>query len=410
MRSGTNLPRVRDYNQGVILEAIRAEEGISRVELALKTGLTKQTVSVIVKRLLDQKLIQEDGVRVSSGGKRATKLRVESRAYYAIGVLFEGDYFNLVAMALDGQIIAESQHTTSAEPEPRQVIRQVANSIKELIRSSELDVSKILGVGVGCLGPLDYRKGIVYSPPILKGWDEVPFKQLLEAEIGYPVTVDNEATAAAIGERWSGGAQGVNNFAFISMNTGIGAGLYIENQIYRGSTTYAGEFGHITLDPYGPACFCGNRGCVEACCAPVAVVKAVHARLSQNEASSLLACFKEAPAKVNFEAISKAALSGDSLADEEIKRAAWLLGCGLVSLVNLLDVELVVLGGKNFRQVGPLYREIIQQVLDERVIARARREIRVELSAVGENAGAVGAASLILDALFAPRLASLHSA
>lgn len=410
MQSGTNLPRVRDYNQSVILEAIRAGEGISRAELATSTGLTKQTVSVIVKRLLEQKLIQEDGVRVSSGGKRAIILRVEAMARYAIGIQFEGDYIHLVAMGLDGRIVAEAQHTIVPDLEPQHVIRQMANSIKELIFTAQLDVRKILGVGVGCLGPLDHHKGIIYSPPILRGWDEIPLKQLLETEIGYPVTVDNEATAAAIGERWSGGAQGVSNFAFVSMNSGIGGGLYIENQIYRGSTTYAGEFGHSTLDPFGPACFCGNRGCVEVCCAPPAVVKAVHSRLAEGEASSLQACFKESSEQVDFEAISLAALKGDALATAEIERSAWLLGCGVVNLVNLLDVELVVLGGRGFRHIGPLYRRIIQQVVDERLMARRRREIQVELSAAGESASAVGAASLILHEVFAPRLLSLSPA
>lgn len=257
MRSGTNLPRVKDYNQGVILEAIRSDEGISRTELATKTGLTKQTVSVIVKRLLDQQLVREDGIRASSGGKRATNLRLERTARYTIGVQLDVDYTNLVVMALDGKVVAESYHNISTILTPYEVISKLAEWIKELVIESALNNDKIIGVGVCAPGPLNYFKGIIHNPPALKVWIDIPLKQLLEVQTGYHVIVDNDATAAAIGERWSGGAQGVNNFAFIYMGTGIGGGLFIENQVYRGSTTYAGEFGHMSLNPYGAPCFCG---------------------------------------------------------------------------------------------------------------------------------------------------------
>ncbi|NWJ44283.1 MAG: ROK family transcriptional regulator [Chloroflexi bacterium] len=408
MRSGTNLPRVKDYNQGVILEAIRSDEGISRTELATKTGLTKQTVSVIVKRLLDQQLVREDGIRASSGGKRATNLRLERTARYTIGVQLDVDYTNLVVMALDGKVVAESYHNISTILTPYEVISKLAEWIKELVIESALNNDKIIGVGVCAPGPLNYFKGIIHNPPALKVWIDIPLKQLLEVQTGYHVIVDNDATAAAIGERWSGGAQGVNNFAFIYMGTGIGGGLFIENQVYRGSTTYAGEFGHMSLNPYGAPCFCGNRGCIEVCCAPPAIVDVIHARLANGEPSILTELYNTDPVKVDFEEIGEAALSGDPLALQEIERVAWLLGNGVVNLVNLLDVSLVVLGGKGFRKLGTLYQRIIQEVLDQRVIARSRRDIRVELSAAGENAGAVGAASLILHEFFAPRLASLN--
>ncbi|HEX2911561.1 MAG TPA: ROK family transcriptional regulator [Chloroflexia bacterium] len=407
MQSGTNLPRVRDYNQGVILEAIRVEDGISRAEIAEKTGLTKQTVSVIVKRLLEEQLVREAGTMLSTGGKRAVKLKIEPDARYAIGVQIDIDETTFVMMALDGRVIVERQHLNGQGYAPEQLVKEITACIEQLVQDAGVASHKILGLGVGCPGPLNHFQGIVYDPPKLLGWHNVPLKKILEKRTGFPVVVDNDATAAAIGERWIGGAQGVPNFAFIYMGVGIGGGLFINNQIYRGSTTMAGEFGHITLDPNGPACFCGSRGCVEILCAPSVIDQAVQARLAQQEPSILQNTFQEDKDKVDYTLICQAALAGDNLALSEIDLAGWRIGCAAVSMVNLLDVELIVLGGKAFRGVGELYRHKIQQVLDEWLMARDRREIKVELSAAGEKAVAVGAASLVLHELFSPRLSSL---
>jgi predicted NBD/HSP70 family sugar kinase len=407
MQGGTNLPRVRDYNQGLILEAIRIGENVSRNEIAARTGLTKQTVSLIVKNLLDQNLVQEVGTLISTGGKRAIKLQINAQAHYAIGVQIDIDQLNFVVMALDGSIIAQLCQSTDQKPGSTGIIRQVSTAIKELIAKTALPLQKILGIGVGCPGPLDYQEGIVHEPPLLTGWHEVPLKQLLEEQTDYRVIVDNDATAAAIGERWVGGARDVANFGFIYVGVGVGSGLFIDNQIYRGSHTFAGEIGHMSLNPQGPACFCGNYGCLELYCAPAVLLKSVQKRLAENEPSSLQTIYSNNPAALDFQAISEAALSGDKLALEEVKQQACWLGYGIVNLVNLLDLELVILGGRGLPKIGETYRQLVQQVLNERLIARNRRQIKVELTVAGELAGAVGAASLILHDLYAPKLLGL---
>jgi predicted NBD/HSP70 family sugar kinase len=400
MRVGTNLPRIKHYNEGVVLEAIRVDEGMSRVEIADRTGLTAQTVSNIVRRLLDLDLVAEDGHTSSGSGRRRVRLRINPGARHAVGVQVDGLETSFVVVDLSGQVIERARHPTRAERGPVAIINQIAESVVSLIRKAHIDPETILGLGVASPGPLDHARGIVFDPPNLPGWHEVTLADELNAKTGYPVIVDNDATAAAIGERWSGGARGVRNFAFVYMGVGVGAGLFLEDHIYRGSSTNAGEFGHLILNPEGPQCFCGNRGCVEAYCGPRAVVKSVSDRIAQGEATSLGRDLEG----LDFQRVAREALHGDELSLREIKRSAFLLGCGVAGLVNMLDVELVVLGGNGFRSIGQIYRQVLIEVVHERVIGPERRAVRIELSTAGEDAGAVGAASLLLDATYAPRL------
>lgn len=407
LRSGTNLPRIADYNQGVVLEAVRVADGISRVEIAQNTGLTAQTISNIVKRLIDRGLVIEADRAVSNGGKRRVRLRANPDSAYAVGVQIDGDETSFVIANLTGQVVARHRQPTFHEQGPLATIEQIATSIKQIVEKAEIPDDKTVGVGVACPGPLDHTRSIVFQPPNLPGWQEVPLQELLERKTGYAVVVDNDATAAAIGERWFGGAKSTSNFAFIYAGVGIGAGLFLKDHVYRGASANAGEFGHMTLNPNGPECFCGNRGCIEVYCSPQGLTQSVKQRLKQGEPSSLRTAFDNVMENVDFQAVEYAVLSGDNVAIEELQKSATLLGYGVVNLVNMLDVELVVLGGKGFRCLGDIYKQEIEHVLQSRLIARQFRKIEVKLSEAGEDVGALGAASLVLHKTYSPHLAAL---
>jgi predicted NBD/HSP70 family sugar kinase len=401
MRRGTNLPWVRDFNQGVVLETIRLGRGVSRIEIARDTGLTAQTVSNIVRRLLGEGLVVE-----SPGGiRRRVPLHVNPAAHFAVGVQIDVDETSCVLLDLSGVVVRRARRATGHEQGPSKVVDRVARVVGALLSDAGVDRDKVLGIGVACPGPLDHRTGVVFHPPNLAGWGRVPLADALSDATGYPVILDNDGTAAAIGERWSGGARGVRNFAFIYIGVGIGGGLFLEDHVFRGATTNAGEFGHIILDPDGPPCSCGSRGCVEAYCAPRRVAAAVERRLRAGERSALTG-----NASLGFADVCRAARGGDALALDELQRAAWRLGCAAATLVNLLDVELIVLGGKGLRSAGEIFRREIQRAVAERTVASDLRPIRVELSHVAADAAAVGAASLVMHTAFAPRQAGVERA
>lgn len=407
MEGGTNLLQVGDYNKDVVLKTIRLRGEAGRAEIAEEIGLTVQTVSNIVKRLLNEELVVEAGSEKSKRGKNRVKFRVNPDAAYALGIHVDADQTLSIIADLECNVIRSSRHPTLQEEGPFGIVNQVAGSLDRLVEEARIPPEKILGLGVAFPGPLDYETGVVHQPPNLLGWHEVALKEALEEETGHKVVVDNDATAAAIGERWAGESREAHNFALIYSNVGIGAGLFINNQVYRGSTTLAGAFGHMILDAEGPQCFCGNRGCIEAHCAPRSVVLAVKQRLRRQEASLMLDPFEAGSENINYRAVCKAALAGDTVALEEITNSAQLLGTGVANMVNLLDIELVLLAGTAFRDVQHLYLKQVEQALQEKVIAWNYRQVRAKMSSVGENAGVVGAASLVLHSAFGPELKGL---
>ncbi|MEV2272880.1 ROK family transcriptional regulator [Nonomuraea africana] len=377
------------YNRSVVLEAIQASDGISRVQIAARAGLTAQTVSVIVRRLLDEGLVVEDGSLPSSGGKPRTILRVDPAAGYAIGVHFDPGEVSYVLADLAGRPVTRLHRPVRHGLEPGAVVRQMARAARRMLKDAGVPDGKVLGVGLACPGPLD-AKGVMVFPPRLPEWDQVPIKDLLAQHTGFPVTVDNDATAAAIGERWAGIARSTPSFAYLYLGTGIGGGIFLDNQVYRGRSLNAAEFGHITVSPEGPECYCGNRGCVEAVCCPSAIEAALGHRL-------------------DHAAICAAAAAGEPRAREVIDAVAARLADAAVSVVNMLDIDLMVLGGPALREVGEIYREVIARAVSSRSLARRLHAVRVETSPIAADAAAIGAASLVFHATYAPRLDTLLS-
>lgn len=400
MQMGTNLPKVGHFNRAVVLEAIQVSDGISRVQIAGRAGLTAQTVSVIVRRLLEEGLVIEDGSLPSRGGKPRTILRVDPTAGYAVGIHFDPGEISYVLADLAGQPVAKLHTAVRPGLAPDAVIRQMARTARRVLREADVPDRKVLGIGLACPGPLD-AEGIMNVPPRLTGWDHVPIKRLLQEHAGFPVTSDNDATAAAIGERWAGVARAAPSFAYLYLGTGIGGGLFLDNQIYRGRSLNAGEFGHITVAPDGPDCYCGNRGCVEAVCCPSAIEATVRARLAEGAESTLTAD------GLDHAAICAAAAAGDPLAGAVIGQVAARLADAAVSIVNMLDIDLLVLGGPAMNEVADVYRQVVAAAVATRPLARRLHTVQVATSPIAADAAAIGAASLVFHATYAPRLSTL---
>jgi predicted NBD/HSP70 family sugar kinase len=410
MLSGANLPRVGTYNVHVVLGAIQASDGTSRVEIAQQTGLTAQTVSVIVRRLIEQGIVEESGSRPSGAGKPRTALRINPTAAYAVGIHFDPLNVSIVVVDMKGRALARSHQDISPGLDPEGLIAQAGRTALSLLSDLGIPRERVLGAGAACPGPIDQSKGLVTSPSRRDRWTEVPIKRLLEQHIGFDVTIDNDANAAAVGERWSGHGRTVSDFAFLYMGTGIGAGLFLSNHIYRGVSLNAGEFGHVAVEPTGTPCYCGNRGCLEAMCSPAAIVKEVHAELALGRASNLALMYDEDPALVNHTAICLAAAEEDPVARRVIDRVAeYLAGCA-VTIANTLDLELIVIGGRSITHVADIYRDKMSEFLGSRPLARHNHVVRVAISDIADDGAALGAASLVLHAAYAPDTAHLTRA
>jgi predicted NBD/HSP70 family sugar kinase len=410
-QAGTNLPKVGSYNQNVVLDTIRSLGSTSRVELADRTGLTAQTISVIVRRLLADGLVCEDGAQPSAGpaagGKPRTALRVEPTAGYAVGIHFDPGKISAVLVDLSGRTVATAEHVIHDTLQPDDASALMARAVRKVIRDGHVPPKRVLGVGLACPGPIDQDLGLVLYPPRLAGWEQVPLETLLHESTGFQVTMDNDATAAAIGERWSGLAKDTGNFAYIYMGTGIGGGLFLNNQVYRGTYRNAAEIGHITVAPDGPECYCGNRGCLEAVACPAAMVAEAHALLAAGGQGALAEAYRKDPGLVDHAALLAAADEGDALARGVVDRVAGQLADVAVSVANMLDIELIVLGGPALGPVGEVYCAAVAAALANRPIARRIHQTTVALSPAARDAGALGAASLVFHRSFAPQLTEL---
>lgn len=405
-QAGSNLPKVGRYNRAVVLDQIQLADGISRAEIAESTGLTPQTVSGIVRKLLGEGIVREDGSSRAVGlGKPRTRLRINGAAGSAVGLHFDPVELACVVVDLVGRPLALKRRPTPPGAQPADVITAMADLTAEVLGEADVPRQRVLGLGVASPGPIDQDRGMVVSPPQLANWSRVPMKQLVSEATGLPVTLDNDATAAAIGERWSGAGRGVADFAYFFFGTGIGGGLILNHQVHRGGSLNAAEFGHTSVEPDGPRCYCGNRGCLESLVSPTAIVAETHRRLASG--STLASRFERDPASIDHLAVRRAAAQGDPLATAVIVEAAERVASVAVNVVNIADVDLIVLGGHGIGHVETLYLDAVNVALATRPLSRHVRVAGAAVSPLGPDAAVIGAASLVLHATYSPQLSAL---
>ncbi|MGW0414693.1 ROK family transcriptional regulator [Streptomyces collinus] len=360
---GANLVAVRSHNAALVLDLLRAAgaPGISRLELAERTGLTPQAVSKITARLRDEGFAAEAGRRASTGGKPRTVLRLVPEAGHAVGVHLDRDELRAVLVDLDGTVVGQRRGPLDLGAGAEAVLGVLAGAVEELVAEvlggdGLATAGSLLGVGVALPGPLDHTRGVLHRVTGFPEWEGFALRDALTGRLGVPVVVDKDTNAAALGLSVAGEG---GSFAYLHLGTGLGAGLVIGGHVHRGARTGAGEFGHQVLQLDGPACGCGNRGCVEVLC---------------------------------LSAVGRG----------EVGEAARVLGVGAGNLVGLLDIDLVLLGGRTVAAAPDAYVRGVADVLD----GRARREgvpggtVPVRVAPGGEQLVAEGAAQLLLAPLF----------
>ncbi|POX40804.1 hypothetical protein C3486_12245 [Streptomyces sp. Ru73] len=357
--SGANLPLLRGHNAAVLLGLLRAagEGGVSRLELAERSGLTPQAVSKITARLREEGLAAEAGRRASTGGKPRTVLRLVPGARHAIGLHLDRDESVAVLADLAGEPVAVRRAPLDLGAGAEEVLAAAADRVAE-VRAAAPE-ARVIGAGVACPGPLDHRTGVLHRVTGLPQWDGYPLRAALAERLGLPVVLDKDTNAAAHGLAQR--ARGAGSFGYLHLGTGLGAGLVLGGAVHRGTRTGAGEFGHQVVQLDGPPCGCGKRGCIEALCLA-------------------------------------AAAAGDPA------EAARVLGVGAANLVELLDVDRVLLGGRTVLADPDTYVRGVAASLDGQLRAHGAggaRTVPVEAAPGGPHTVALGAAHLVLGTLFA---------
>lgn len=403
-RRGTNLPKMGDFNQSVILEAIRrSREGLSRTELVEATGLSAQTITNITRRLLDEGLVEEAGRTIQGPGKPRTTLRLNAASRLSIGVHLDPAMMTFVLLDLAGAVL-ERRTTRMPADDARRIIAAMAEAVEDLIERSPLDRSAITGIGVATPGPLDAARGTVIDPPKLHSWHRVPLRDALQEATGLSVTLEKDTTSAAVAELWTGDHPPDGSFLFVYIGIGIGTALVLDGAVVRGSSHNAGEVGHIIVDPDGPECTCGQRGCVEVVCTPQAIVE--RAERAGVLADDRVGSDAES-VDARFTELCERAVVGDREASAVLQAAVQHLAVLISALTNMLDVDRVVLGGPFWSRLSTISLSRLPALLDRNSATRAVRDLPVRGTVVGDDVAAVGAGCVVLDAVLTPRAAAL---
>lgn len=277
---------------------------------------------------------------------------------------------------------------------PESVVGQIVRLAESCLAAAALDWSAISRIAVASPGPLDRATGVVFAPPNMPGWGEVPLGAMLEQGTGVPVTVVNDADAAGLGEFRYGAGKGTRNLIYLTVSTGIGGGIIVDGELVAGSSGCAGEIGHMTVDLHGPRCNCGSVGCLEMLASGTAIARQFQERLAAGARSVLPA---ERGAQVSAREIIAAAREGDPLALEVFEAATTALGFGIVSCIHIFNPDVVVVGG-GVSRAGPFLFDRLRTIVEHHTLPEPRAVVRVLPAALGEDAGLTGAAVVAAEA------------
>ncbi|WPP40788.1 ROK family transcriptional regulator [Paenibacillus hunanensis] len=363
---------VKKINKSLVLDNIRLYAPLSRTRVSQLTGLNKATVSNLVQELIDDRLVLESGEGQSSGGRKPLMLEFNPNAGYAAGVELSVNELTIVLTDLEGKII--TRHT---EPLPDHRVETTLELMQRmmavLVAEVPPSVHGLIGMGVGVPGMVDEQGNVLFAPNL--GWEGVPLREELEQLFGLPVTIDNEANAGAIGELQFGAGRHARHLVYISVGMGIGSGIIIDGQPYKGARGYAGETGHMSVEANGLPCSCGSRGCWELYASELAYEHTlIDPHPNTNTAYWVQQAMWDEPEAIRlFQCIGE------------------YLGVGITNLVNSFNPELVIIGG-HMRQAEPWIAPHVEAVVSQRTLPYHRQKLVIQYSELGEQSTVIGAA------------------
>ncbi|MDO5745521.1 MAG: ROK family protein [Micrococcaceae bacterium] len=406
MQRGTNLGRLGDFNQAVIFESIRrAVDGVSRVELAGSTGLSPQTISNVVRRLLDEGLVREDRTIVSGPGKPRTVLELEANRMVAVGIHLDPGVITVVMLNLRGETLHSRRVDIPAVEVPQKTIEAMVQTVDEIISESGVPRTHVLGVGVVVPGPLDPVRGVMIDPPLLDGWKDVEILEPLQRLLKLDVVLEKDTIAAAIAEQWKSNDAERDNFLTMYVGAGIGAGMVLNGEVHRGISNNAGEIGHYSTGVVAQECtICLRNDCLHASLSFNLIAQNARA-LGLN-----LTVPDEGTAEERASGMSEIvtmAKSGNENAIQLIRECMGHVGQVTGQLCNTLDIGLVIMAGPLWSEVGEWCLDEVRAIINERFNSKNVHAIEVRSSTLGHEVGAIGGACAIMDASLSPKAAAL---
>ena len=394
---------VRQINLAVIMHHLREYAPISRAGLADITGLNKTTVSSLVRELIERQFVREVGYESPGGGRGAGRLAMllslNPKAGYIVSMEIGVDFLMAVCTNFAPDTMWQVKEDIDPEMGQQVIIDRLLALLYQGLNVGNEYCHTLLGVAVGVPGLVDQTSGTLLFAPNLR-WENVPLRTQLEGLIDAPLIIDNEANTAALGEHYFGAARGYNEVLYISAGAGLGGGFVHNGQVFSGVTGFGSEFGHMTMDPDGEICNCGNRGCWETQVSQRALFSFLRRSAGQGNKTMLTEMTGGNLGAVTVPLVVEAAIQDDRMALEALNVVGRNLGIGIASLVNALNPELVVFGGI-MSLASDYLLPVVEDEIRERALRWNREAIRVVVAKHGQEACVMGGVARVFQAVLA---------
>ena len=391
---GRSLPQVRRFNRSLVLQTIRAHSPISRIELTELTTLTPTTITSLVDEFIKYGLVKEIGNIKGGVGRSRTLISINSEAYYVLGIDLARISISAGIVDLAGNLLTVKRVSSDLNQHFPVTLNTLEETIHSLLDETSPQIrEKIIAIGIGSPGPLSPSKGVIISPPNFTGWSNIPLKEIMEREFGLPTFIENDAKACALGERWFGCCKNTDNFVYLAVGTGVGAGIIIDGDIYRGEGELAGEIGHTTIDINGPRCSCGNYGCLEIYTSVISLID----RIEKEE--GLKSLIRDGHIET-LSSFYRSAREGNIRAVEILNDYCFWVGVGVVNIINTLSPSAVVLGREALINGSDLIIPRVEKVVTERSFFTTSQQTRILASSIGQDTGVIGAATIALQEFY----------
>ncbi|MBC8503826.1 MAG: ROK family transcriptional regulator [Chloroflexi bacterium] len=381
----------KNSNKHTVLNLVRfTPGGISRADIARHLGLSRAAITAIVNDLLVNELVRETVDGPVTGGRRPKMLGINPNGGYVIGVDIGATHLGLLLTNLAAQVLYEIEIPFQVSLGPEVCLAKIDDLLRELLSKADLTLDHVDAIGVGVPGPVVEEAGAVIAPPIMPGWDHFPIQTHLHKLWNCPISLNNDAELGAIGEWAYGAGRGEDHLLYIKVGYGVGAGLLIEGNIYRGATGSAGEIGHITIVDQGPLCTCGNYGCLEALAGGRAIAERAQLAVKNSNGRRTQLSQIDPIESISSYDVTSAARMGDLKAQEIIAEAGNYLGIAIVNLINVVNPGMIVIGG-GVAQNGDLFLEPIRRSANERSLPAAVQNLRITAATLERRSTSMGA-------------------
>lgn len=389
---------VRQINLSLIMHTLWTDSPISRAQLAEKTKLNKTTVSDLVNELNERGFVREIGMKSSGTGRPGTLLTLHPTAGYIVSCEIGVDYLEVLVTDFAPNVIWQIKEPTAIGASQSEVLARMLSLLREAVEKGKAVSTRLLGIAVGVPGMVDQASGTILFAPNLK-WRNVPLLPLLEQEyFGAPIFVDNEANMAALGEHFFGAAQEYSEILYLSGNIGLGGGFLSDGHLRRGANGMAAEYGHMTMDPNGELCNCGNYGCWETMVSQVGLFKKVANAIQNGEPSLITEKVQEQWERLSVEIVVEAAQAGDQVAIHALEEIGHSLGIGIASLLNALNPEVVVLGGILSIASDFLF-PVVTEEIQKRALPWNRETVKLIRAGHGSDAAVKGGIATVYQSV-----------